>query len=338
NDTYLFGIGSGQDKITDYDGGIDTIKLVGLNPSQVSYVREINSNGWPTYDLVIKVNGTSDTLRVVNYYANPLYKIEKLAFADGTVLDNFAFGYAGNDILQGTGSNDLLIDSGGRNLLNGGAGTDSLSGNSSNEFFAGGADNDTITTGNGADIIAFNRGDGMDVVNGGIGTDNTLSLGKGINYSDLSLSKVNKDLILELGGGEQITLANWYNTAANNKSVLDLQVMADAMAGFDATSTDPLLNRAVQNFDFTAIANAFDQVRGTSATFMHWSATNSLLAARLNGSDNTAMGGDLAHQYGINGSFTGMNLASAQTVLNDPLFGAQAQTLHPLQGGGTTLQ
>ena len=285
-------------------------------------------------------------------------QVENFQFADGTILtstallsgknmmlvgtdgnDAFSSG-TGNDILQGGNGNDALTDSGGRNLFNGGAGTDSLTGNSGNEFFAGGTGNDTLTTGNGADIIAFNRGDGMDVVNGGIGTDNTLSLGGGINYTDLALSKVNNDLVIEVGSGEQINLSNWYNTSANYKSVLDLQVMADAMAGFDATSADPLLNQAVQNFDFTAIANAFDQARGTSATFMHWSATNSLLAAHLSGSDSTALGGDLAHQYGTTGSFTGMNLTAAQDVLNSPQFGAQAQTLRPLQGlqgGGVTL-
>ena len=180
------------------------------------------------------------------------------------------------------------------------------------------------------DDLSFNRGDGMDVVNGGIGTDNTITLGKGISYADIALSKVNNDLIIEVGSGEQLTLANWYGTAANFKSVLNLQVMADAMAGFDAASTDPLLNQAVQNFDFIAIANAFDQARGTSAIFMHWSATNSLLASQLAGSDTAALGGDLAHQYGANGDFTGMNLAAVQNVLNGPQFGEQAQALRSL--------
>ncbi|MFH0934093.1 MAG: hypothetical protein V1879_02720, partial [Pseudomonadota bacterium] len=65
-----------------------------------------------------------------------------------------------------------------------------------------------------------------------------------------------------------------------------------------------------------------------------------LLAAHLGSSDTDALGGDLAHQYGTHGSLTGMNLTAAQTALNDPLFGAQAQTLHPLQGlqgGAVTL-
>jgi len=259
-----------------------------------------------------------------------VYKIEKLVFANGSVLDNFVFGFFGNDILQGADGNDALSDAGGKNMLIGGLGSDALVGNSANEMFVGGIGNDSVTTGNGADIIAFNRGDGMDVVNGGIGTDNTITLGKGISYADIALSKVNNNLIIEVGSGEQLTLANWYGTVANFKSALNLQVMADAMAGFDAASTDPLLNQAVQNFDFIAIANAFDQARGTSATFMHWSVTNSLLAAYLDGSDTAALGGDLARQYGANGDFTGINLAAVQNVLNGPQFGEQAQTLRSL--------
>jgi hypothetical protein len=64
---------------------------------------------------------------------------------------------------------------------------------------------------------------------------------------------------------------------------------------------------------------------------MHWSATNTMLAAHLSGSDTTALGGDLSHQYGTNGTLTGISVSAAQTALNDPLFGAQ-QTLQPLQG------
>ena len=366
NDTYLYAAGSGQDTITDYDtttGNIDTVKLVGLNPSQITFTREIGSDGYLTNDLVLKVIGTTDSLRIKNYYADAAYKIEKIQFDDGNTLGNVAFGFAGNDILKGTDGNDALNDTGGRNLLIGGAGSDTLTGNSGNEMFVGGTGNDTITTGSGADIIAFNRGDGRDVVNGGPtstssghastgsagqAADNTIILGKGISYADIALSKVNNDLIVEVGTtltssgqvSEQITFANWYDTTANYKSVLNLQVMADAMAGFDATSTDPLLNQAVQNFDFTAIVASFDQARGTSATFMHWCVTNSLLAAHISGSNSVALGGDLAHQYGTNGGFTGMNLAAAQDVLNAPQFGAQAQTLRPLQGlqgGGATL-
>ncbi len=67
-----------------------------------------------------------------------------------------------------------------------------------------------IWGGLGGDIIAFNRGDGQDVVNASTGADNTLSLGGGIRYTDLSFSKSANDLMLSLGNAEQITLKDWY--------------------------------------------------------------------------------------------------------------------------------
>lgn len=56
---------------------------------------------------------------------------------------------------------------------------------------------------------------------------------------------------------------------------------------------------------------------------------NGLLDAHLASSDATVLGGDLAYQYGVNGSLAGIGLAAAQDVLAAPQFGSQAQTLHP---------
>ena len=309
DDTYV--VDNTSDTVTENaNEGIDTIE------SSVTYTLKANVEA-----LLLTgssaINGTDNTL-------------SNLLIGNSGI--NTLTAGTGNDILQGGAGNDILKDTAGSNLLDGGAGADTLTGAAGNELFVGGTGNDTITTGNGYDVIAFNRGDGQDILNGGVGKDNTLSLGGGIQYADLALSKTGNDLILEVGGTDQITLKNWYDTSANYKSVLDLQVMADAMSAFDSASPDPLLNKAVQQFDFTAIANSFDAARGANATFMHWSALNTLLPAHLSGSDSAAFGGDLAHQYGKNGAFTGMNLAAAQGVINDPLFGAQAQTLHPLQG------
>ncbi|MDO8812808.1 MAG: calcium-binding protein [Gallionella sp.] len=367
-DTYLFNRGDGQDTLNDYGygygGAAGADKVVfgaGIAAGDLGLSRAGNN-------FVIKVNdpnnaSATDQITIENWYAASTYQIENFQFADGTSLDKTQLaqmvgtagndnligttyadtlagldgndvitGNAGNDILQGGNGNDTLNDTAGVNLLDGGADTDTLTGNTGNEFFTGGAGNDTITTGTGADIIAFNRGNGQDVLNGGVGTDNTISLGGGIQYFDLALSKSGNDLILEVGSNEQITLSNWYDTAANYKSVLNLQVVADAMAAFDPASADPMLNKTIQDFDFTAVTNAFDQARGANQTFLHWNAMNSLLNAHLSASDTAALGGDLAHQYGKNGSFSGMNLAAAQNVINAPQFGAQAQTLNPLQG------
>ncbi|MDI1357766.1 MAG: hypothetical protein PSU84_06065, partial [Methylobacter sp.] len=88
----------------------------------------------------------------------------------------------------------------------------------------------------------------------------------------------------------------------------------------------------IQNFDFTAIVNAFDQTRGSNANFMHWHATDSLLTAHLSAGDSEALGGDLAYQYGKNGNFSGFSQTAAQDVLNNPAFGANPQLLHDLSG------
>ncbi|MCK9396083.1 MAG: hypothetical protein M0Q44_10890 [Methylobacter sp.] len=281
------------------------------------------------------INGTGNSLNntlIGNSGNNVLTGGTGSDLLNGDLGDDTLKGNAGNDILQGGADNDTLSDTAGTNLLDGGSGTDTLSGNAANEMFVGGTGNDTISTGNGADIIAFNRGDGMDVVNGGVGTDNTLSLGGGIQYSDLALSKSGNDLILEVGNSDQITLSDWYNTTANHKSVLNLQVVADAMAGFDRASSNPLLNKSTQNYDFTAIVNAFDQASGGSANFMHWSATDSLLTSHLSASDSEALGGDLANQYGKNGNFSGFSQTAAQDVLSNPAFGTNPQLLHDLAG------
>ncbi len=281
------------------------------------------------------INGTGNSLNNIligNSGNNVLTGGTGSDLLNGDFGNDILKGGTGNDILQGGADNDTLSDTAGANLLDGGSGTDTLTGSASNEMFVGGTGNDTITTGNGADIIAFNRGDGMDVVNGGVGTDNTLSLGGGIQYADLALSKTGNDLILETGNADQITLSGWYDATANHKSVLNLQVVADAIAGFDRASIDPLLNKSIQNYDFTAIVNAFDQTRGSNVNFMHWSATDSLLTAHLSASDSEALGGDLANQYGKNGNFSGFSQTAAQDVLSNPSFGGNPQDLHNLAG------
>jgi len=237
-------------------------------------------------------------------------------------------GSAGNGIMQGGLGNDILTDASGNNLYDGGAGADTLTGSTGNELFIGGTGNDTITTGTGADIIAFNRGDGQDTVVASTGADNMLSLGGGIEYRNLTMSKSGKNMILNTGNNDQITLQNWYSGTANH-SIANLQLVLDA-GSYNASSSDPLLNQQVQSFDFAALAQAFDQTLAVNPTLTAWNLTDSLLSAHLSGSDTAALGGDLAYQYNLNGTLAGIGLASAQTVINDTSFGVSAQQLHPL--------
>lgn len=231
--------------------------------------------------------------------------------------------------MQGADGNDALRAGTGQNLLDGGAGDDVLYGGRSSSLLVGGSGNDTLRTGHGNDVILFNRGDGSDTVISDRAGDDTLSFGGGIRYSDLSLSKSGKDLVVSAGGDDRIVLRNWY---AGKHSVLNLQIMLDASADFDAGSSDPLYNRKVQTFDFLGLVCAFDEVRTASPGLTSWALTNALLQFHLSGSDDAAIGGDLAYWYARNRGFNGISLAAAQEVIGASGFGAEAQSLSPFSG------
>jgi len=161
------------------------------------------------------------------------------------------------------------------------------------------------------------------------GAEDTLSVGGGIRYQDLTLAKNNNDLILDATGGDKLILKDWY-AAIPVHSVLNLQLIAEAMADFNPASSDPLLNRKVQSFDFQGIVQAFDAARAANPALTSWALTNALLDFHLSGSDTEALGGDLAYQYGKNGALTGIALNAAQDIVGSAQFGAQAQALRPL--------
>ncbi|WP_150113254.1 beta strand repeat-containing protein [Methylobacter tundripaludum] len=254
----------------------------------------------------------------------------------GTSTGNPGASSPNNNILQGGSGSNILTDISGNNLFDAGNGADKLNGGAGNELFIGGAGNDTITTGAGADIIALNRGDGQDTVVASTGADNTISLGGGIDYQNLAMSKSGGDLILDTGlstgsgkAHDQIILKDWFAGTAN-RSVVNLQIVLDNMT-YNPASLDTMVNQQVQNFDFTALAQSFDQALATNPTLVAWNLTDSLLTSHLAGSDTEALGGDLAYQYNLNGSLAGMGVASAQTVISDTNFGTSAQQLHPLE-------
>ncbi|MBC7945183.1 MAG: hypothetical protein H7X91_07985 [Burkholderiales bacterium] len=228
------------------------------------------------------------------------------------------------DILQGGDGNDTLIDGLSNNVFDGGAGKDDLTGGAGNELFIGGTGNDIIGTGLGADIIAVNRGGGRDIVSGSADPGDTLSLGGGIGYEDLFLSKRGKDLVFDLGNGDRITFDDWY--ASSSKSVVNLQVVAESMAAFDSAGSDPLKDDKLEQFDFAGLVERFDQSRVVS----DWAVSNALLDFHLGGSDTEALGGDLAYQYGRNGSLAGIGSQAAQAIIAQPQFGVGAQSLQPL--------
>ena len=85
----------------------------------------------------------SDVLRVTDWSVGAAYRIERLQFADGSVLEGTALvapflGTAGNDTLTGTVEADLLMGLAGNDTLSGGAGDDVLDGGAGNDTLYGG--------------------------------------------------------------------------------------------------------------------------------------------------------------------------------------------------------
>jgi Ca2+-binding RTX toxin-like protein len=234
------------------------------------------------------------------------------------------------DALEGGDGADILNDTAAGNYLHGGSGADTLTGGSSRDFFICGTDNDTLNTGTGVDLIAFNVGDGQDVVNPSSGADNVLSLGGALDYGGLSLQKTNNDLVLNVSATDRVTFKNWYQGNGASKSVLTLQVVAEAMAEFDAGGSDPLLDQKIERFDFRGLVAAFDAARQGNPGLTTWALSNALTQFHLGGSDTEALGGDLAYYYGRDGSLAGVGFDAAQNVVTGTQFGSQAQLLHDL--------
>jgi hypothetical protein len=157
---------------------------------------------------------------------------------------------------------------------------------------------------------------------------NTLSLGNGIGYGDLSLSRDGNDLLLNTGGDDSVRLKDWYD----GKDTLDKLLILDATDDYDAGSADPLLNHKVQSFDFRGLVSQFDQALAQSPGLTSWAVTNALLQYHLAGSDDAALGGDLAYWYGRNGGFAGISVQAAQAAIGAAGFGSDAQQLHAFSG------
>ncbi|MEW5888860.1 MAG: cadherin-like domain-containing protein [Pseudomonadota bacterium] len=232
-------------------------------------------------------------------------------------------GGCGIDVLTGSYRRDTLFGQGGNDALFGGGQDDRLEGGAGCDFLAGGKQDDIIQAGAGANVIAFNWGDGRDVVLPGLGASNTLSLGGGIDESDLVFKKTGSDLILSTGGASQITLKDWY-AAAGNQTVDKLQVVeAVPYWGWGQTSST---GWDIDTFDFKALVQQFDAARAANPRLSQWSLMNGRLDAHLAESDGKALGGELATRYAMGGE-SAISLGVAQDTLKDAHFGSQAQTV-----------
>jgi hypothetical protein len=109
-------------------------------------------------------------------------------------------------------------------------------------------------------------------------------------------------------------------------------MIAAAMPDYAPGGGDPLRDDNVENLNFSGLVAAFDSARSANPSLTGWALTNALAAFQLAGSNSAAMGGDLAYQYGLNGTLAGIGVTPALGVLANPALGLAAQPLTPLAG------
>ena len=186
DDTILFSRGDGQDTViinSDVPDETDTIQFApDISPDDVS----VRANG---SDLLLFIDGTSDRLKIENWFGSSEPSVKRIQFDDGTLWDvptllalfttpsegnDTLVGTPGDDTIDGGGGNDTVFGRDGDDTLYGSDGSDSLHGEGGNDFLDGGAQPDSLFGGDGDDILvggANERDQAPDRLMGGPGED-----------------------------------------------------------------------------------------------------------------------------------------------------------------------
>ena len=256
NDIYLFARGYGSDKIYDYDataGNLDTIRLLDLKAADVTIRREGRS-------FVIDVNDSSDEIRVADWGLGADYRIERVTFADGSVLEGADLvapflGTSGDDTLTGTTEDDVVRGLEGNDVLLGAGGNDVLDGGAGNDTLYGGVSGYTSGAGAGNDIYLFARGYGSDNIydyDTTAGNRDTIRL-LDLNAADVTIQRVGSAFVLDANGSsDELRVMGWSGGAEyriERIEFADGSVLegADLVAPFLGTSGDDTLTGTTED-------------------------------------------------------------------------------------------
>ncbi|MBS0162474.1 MAG: hypothetical protein JSR64_06570 [Nitrospira sp.] len=219
DNTFVFGPGYGQDVVrmgmqVYAHSGLDQVQfLAGVAPSDLSLERQAN-------DLVVKVSGTADELRVQSYYQSPANMVDQFLFADGTIWTSGEFESRVRTFI-GVGADESFYGSEGDDTIRGMAGNDQIRASAGNDVLDGGAGNDFLEGYVGNDVYVFGRGYGQDAIDEqGDGADiDTLQLVDGITAGDIILQATpdfQTDAVLTIKNtADHVTLAGFFQSDWN---------------------------------------------------------------------------------------------------------------------------
>jgi Ca2+-binding RTX toxin-like protein/PAS domain-containing protein len=180
NDLYVMARGDGCDTLQELEGLQDELRWLDVPSIEISIER---FHG----DLVIG-NGRGDTVRILQYFNDPNFRVERFRFSDAVVwgdreireravvagatagadqlggyddIANRIDGLAGNDTLYGAGLDDRLLGGAGNDVLHGYGGNDDLQGGSGDDWLGGDLGNDTLIGGGGHDTLMGGGGNDL---------------------------------------------------------------------------------------------------------------------------------------------------------------------------------
>jgi Ca2+-binding RTX toxin-like protein len=201
SDVYLFGKGSGQDVIYNYDGD-----AVGTNLDTILLGASITATGLrltrQSDDLIIGLGDSSDRLCVQRYFNNDGSSnnlVENLKFADGMVW-NYGTVMARLSIVTPL-ANVTVHGSPASDTITGGLGDDLLYGQAGNDTLDGGIGNDTLDGGAGNDTYMFGKRSGNDTItayDSTVGKVDVIQLGAGVLPKHVELNRDGNALLLSI--------------------------------------------------------------------------------------------------------------------------------------------
>jgi Ca2+-binding RTX toxin-like protein len=284
-DTYMFGVGDGQDTIEDQPGHViypaaDTLQFkAGVAVGDVTFTRD-----GETDDLIVSINGTTDQVRIVGQYlvaetgpfgAQAFHQIEQFLWADETLK---TWATLAQEIIDasGTSGDDLVVGTHFDDTIRGRAGADTLKG------------------GNGSDTYEFDLGDGADTINDL--ADNILAanedvilFGAGILPGDIILERSGaSDLILKITGtSDQITIQGQFSYTSIDVRANEIESVVFSEGG---------------NWSAAGIrANYLLQIKTSGANEINGFWSNDILNGGAG--DDTLRGGDGSDTYVFDAGF-----------------------------------
>ena len=255
NDTFVLMEGDGDDEITDFEQGKDTIqlgpateKLSAADIRDVLDTEDDNRDGTYTYDwedvsITVDVPLMPDDFGV-QATSNRLTEGDDVWPDDFDVTTrvlrgpNVIHGLDGDDVIMGDDGDDTLFGNAGDDTLMGGDDDDDLSGGRGDDNLMGGSGRDMLYGGSGADTLSGNRGN--DMLSGGSGPD-TFWFGPRDGY----------DTITDFHQGDMISLGGSPLSMAEIDDVLDtVRVNDDGDYIYDWMDTRIVVNRPLTEDDF----------------------------------------------------------------------------------------